>query len=280
MKTSIKNIIKNNKFFYSHLLYFKYLLLKNKSAKKRKANIFMIHIGRVGSTVLADLLNQHSKIHWDGEFYPKNKIKFLKFIYKNPLKILKIRMHQYVVEFYGFEIKSLKKQLYAKQQEINMPIEKFINNIEDLNFNHFILLERINYLKQFISFKFAKKTKIHHTKQETKKLNTIHINVESCLWFNEKKTLTQHFEYLDNFYEKTKKIIKNKKHLLLTYEDHILKNPTVAYRETCDFLKIENLNPQVNLKRTNPFPLKEVIENYTEVENYLKGTKYEWMLYQ
>ena len=70
-KNSIKESIKSNRFLYSSLLYFRHLLLKNKCKKKRKGNIFMLHIGRVGSTVLADLLNQHSQIHWDGEFYPK-----------------------------------------------------------------------------------------------------------------------------------------------------------------------------------------------------------------
>ena len=280
MKNSIINILKNNKFTYSYFLYFRYLLLKKKCIKRRKTNIFMIHIGRVGSQVVADLLNQHSNIHWDGEFYPRKNKNFFKFIYKNPVKFLKIRMNQHINEFYGFEIKSSKKQLYAKQQNINMPIENFIKEIERINFDHFVLLERKNYLKQFISFKFAKRTKIHHIKKEAVKINTLYIKPENCLWFKEEKALIQHFEYLDDFYETTKNLIKNKKHLLLTYEDNILHDPTVAYEKVCDFLKIEYQNPKVNLKRTNPFPLKKVIENFSEVENYLKGSNYEWMLYE
>ena len=239
----------------------------------------MLHTGRVGSTVLADLLNQHSKIHWDGEFYIKQNEKHLKFIYENPMKFLNIKISQNTNDFYGFELKCSAKQLYG-QHTINIDFDTFLKEIEKLNFNNFILLERKNYLKQFISFKFAKKTKILHTKQKAKKINTLYIKPENCLWFKEKKTLIEHFKYLDNFYDNTKNIIKSKKHLLLTYEDDILHNPTVAYEKICDFLKIEYQNPKVNLKRTNPFPLNEVIENYMEVENYLKGSKYEWMLYE
>ena len=29
----------------------------------------MFHIGRCGSTVVSELLNQHSKIHWESELY-------------------------------------------------------------------------------------------------------------------------------------------------------------------------------------------------------------------
>lgn len=274
----MKNIIKRTKFLYSYLLFFRYLLLKNKSKKKRKANIFVLHIGRVGSTVLADLLNQHSKIKWDGEFYPKQSENYLKFMYENSVDLLKIKMSQNLSEFYGFELKSSQNQLH-KETSINLNLDVFIEKITILDFNHFILIERKNYLKQFISFMFARKTKIHHTKQKVKKISTIKIDCESCLWFHEEKSIIKHFEYLDSFYENTKKILNNKKSLFLTYEDNILENPVKAYKKVCDFLKIENQNPEVNLKRTNPFPLKDVIENFTEVENYLRGTKYEWMLY-
>lgn len=275
----MNNIIKYNKFLCSYLLYFRYLFLKNKIKRTRKANVFMLHIGRVGSTVLADLLNQHSQIKWDGEFYPKQTKKYLKFIYKNPIEFLKIKMSQNLSKFYGFELKSSKNQLF-KKTSINLDIDTFIKKIARLNFNHYILIERKNYLKQFISFMFAKQTKIHHTKQKVDKISTIKINFESCELFHHKKSLIEHFEYLDNFYQNTEELLKNKIYLHLTYEDDILPNPQIAYNKICDFLNIKNENPVVNLKRTNPFPLKDVIENYAEVEDYLKGTKYEWMLYE
>lgn len=275
----MKKLIKNNKSAYSYLLFLNHLLLKKKAVKNRKANVFMPHIGRVGSTVLADLLNQHSQIHWDGEFYPKQNERYLKIISENPIKLLEIKMTQNITDYYGFELKSLEKQLYGKNA-VNQNFDLFLKNIEKLNFNHFILLERKNYLKQFISYKFAKKTKIHHIKKDTKNINTLEVNPQKSLWFGKYKTLFKHFEYLDSFYENTKNILKQKKTLFLTYEDDILQNPIIAYKKVCDFLNIENQNPKVNLKRTNPYPLSDIIENYDEMEQYFKNTKYEWMLYK
>jgi hypothetical protein len=35
----------------------------------------------------------------------------------------------------------------------------------------------------------------------------------------------------------------------------------------------------VKLRKVNPFPLRELIANFEEVEDRLKGTEHEWMLY-
>ncbi len=273
----IKKAIKNNKFLCSNYLNIKFHLNKNKVEKIRKGNIFMLHTGRVGSTVLADLLNQHSKISWDGEFYPKQKKRYLKFIYNDPIDFLKIKMNQKVSEFYGFELKCSKNQLYTAHS-INLDLDVFLDRIKELNFNNFILLERKNYLKQFISLYFARKTKIHHIKYNINKISILNIEFESCLWFNKQQPLIKHFEYLDNFYKETKDLLSKDKSLFLTYEDEIQENPLVAYEKICDFLNIKPELPIINLKRTNPYPLKDVIKNYNEVEKYLTGTKYEWML--
>ena len=58
MKSNLKNLIYKN-----------YInpVLSNFS----KGKIAMFHIGRSGSTVVANLLNNHPKILWDGEIYHK-----------------------------------------------------------------------------------------------------------------------------------------------------------------------------------------------------------------
>lgn len=43
--------------------------LKYMASPLRSGNIVMFHIGRSGSTVLGDLLDQHSSVYWDGEIY-------------------------------------------------------------------------------------------------------------------------------------------------------------------------------------------------------------------
>ena len=48
----------------------------------------------------------------------------------------------------------------------------------------------------------------------------------------------------------------------------------------CDFIKVIPENPQINYKRTNPFPLRHLIKNFEEVKAALKNTDYSWMAYE
>ena len=66
--------------------------------------------------------------------------------------------------------------------------------------------------------------------------------------------------------------------LHLSYEEHIQDNPKEAYLKICEFLQIKPKKVDVRLSRTNPYPLKDIIENMDEVRDYLHGTPYEWML--
>jgi len=55
------------------------LIQKNAAKKQAKVasatdkphalRVAMFHIGRSGSSVLADMLNQYPNVHWDGEIY-------------------------------------------------------------------------------------------------------------------------------------------------------------------------------------------------------------------
>ena len=65
---------------------------------------------------------------------------------------------------------------------------------------------------------------------------------------------------------------------MLIYENDIEKEPNVAYRKICNFLKITNGNPNIAYKKTNPFLLADLIENFDEVGASLKNTKYAEML--
>ena len=187
-------------------------------------------------------------------------------------------MNQKRSVYYGFELKGSDNQVYGNYS-VNTPLIEFIDNIKKIQFNNYILLYRKNYLKQYVSYYFARQSKIHHTKTIQNKLKTLNINTHNCLWFKENKTLTDHFNYLDDFYNKVKKNLLHDEFLQINYEDDILNNPIIAYKKICNFIGINYETPSVTLRKTNPFPLADIIENYSEVENYMRGTKYEWMLY-
>jgi len=65
---------------------------------------------------------------------------------------------------------------------------------------------------------------------------------------------------------------------MISYEKDILPDPMLAFKKVCVFLKIPEAIVTSDYKRTNPFPLRQIIVNYEEVDKLLTGTRFEWML--
>lgn len=271
----VKHKLKSDRFLYSQLLLIKYALVNKIAKSKRKGNILMLHNGRVGSTVLADLLNQHSKIHWDGELYIEQD-KYTDRIFQDPLRFLEIKMNQFATEYYGFELKAMKNQ--HPKRFLKMDLEKYITEITNLNVTYFIILKRKNYLKQYISLTNARRKNIKHTNKIPDKTEKIVLEIQNCNLGSNIGTMVENFNKLDEHYLTLEKTLAGFNVLNLIYEEDILADPIIAYHKICGFLKIESEKPIVNLRRTNPFGLDKMIENYDEVAGVLKNTKYEWML--
>ena len=72
-------------------------------------------------------------------------------------------------------------------------------------------------------------------------------------------------------------LLSGKNVLNLTYEDDIEQYPQSAYHSICEFVNMEATKASVILSKINPFPLKDIIENFAEVKAALHNTPYEWM---
>ena len=66
--------------------------------------------------------------------------------------------------------------------------------------------------------------------------------------------------------------------LSLYYEDDIQNDRLIAYRKVCKHLGLRDHNVQIRLMRVNTKTLRELVENFNELEASLSGTHYEWML--
>ncbi len=248
----------------------------------------MFHMGRCGSSVLADLLNQHSKIYWDGEIYfpyirewraQKQTASHDSSVNIKPeaLKLLKNEMSMAGSNFYGCEVK------FHHIKEANLSIPNYIEYISHLNFNNFIILIRRNFLRSIISNRVMydmeiKKT--HIRAAEKTQLQKVKLDIISTGYNGYKKELSEHLkEHEKNFIE-IDDLLKGKKVLKLSYEDDISENPQKSYQKICDFLDIIPSNYSVRLGKTNPFKISDLLVNYDEVKEYLSGTNFEWMLYE
>ncbi len=275
LREKITELIISNKTLFTYFLLLRYRLIGSKAKKRREQNVVMLHSGRTGSTVLSDLISQHNNVHWDGEIYI-NYPKYLNFFTSDPLKFLIHRSYQHSNKIYGFELKCLKNQ--HLEMFIGLKIEEYIEELEKLGYKKFIFLKRKNLLRRYISIKQMLNGGALHTTTNIKGPKKLNIEVND-VWINKKKmSLVEYFKVLEEYFEEVDKVLADRDVLVLYYEDDIQENPLQGYQKICDFLKIGNENPKVKLKRTNPFTIKETIDNYEELEQMLNDTKYKWML--
>lgn len=250
----------------------------------RPGNIAMFHIGRSGSTVLADLLEQHPKITWDGELYQR----FLEYWKKqevaieagevtvNPAKLVRQRMIWAGNKFYGFEVK------FYHLKRANVNLSDYIEQLHRLGFSHFIVLERRNYLRKIVSSIIAAdiSRRYHQQSHEQAILNRIEIDLDNTKVDDYIKPLIAHLQDFDENFRKLEELLENRRVLRLTYEEDISAAPLEGYRRICDFLGIDYRPGSIRYSKTNPFKLSEIIINFEEVEHALRGTRFEWMLYE
>ena len=142
-------------------------------------NIMMLHNGRCGSKVVANLLAQNPNIHWASELYTPLFAKWTKenqqeFAYlakepivENPIAILKNSMNETTKPYYGFEIKPFHFFL------INSSAKEFLNQSFLLNFTYFIIIRRKNHLRRIVSDKVARKENIWHIRTYKLNLNIV-----------------------------------------------------------------------------------------------------------
>lgn len=267
---------KRLKTLISHLS-FPFDLIHNRDIKN---NVVMIHLGRSGSTVLGDLLNQHSKVKWGGEIYAKhikrnsnNFFEMLEFKH-NMYDTLKKERRGVFKKIYGYEIK------FYHLHFLGESLQKYLEKIRAMGVNKIIILERSNHLKLIVSSLVALENGVWHSKHEKPdSLTKIKMDVNDLWTDGESKTLIEFLNSYQESFKNTRAILKGTNTLNLNYEKDILNNPTEAYNEACKYLEVPPENPKTNYWRTTPHSLEDIIINFQEVKEYLKDTAFEWMLY-
>jgi hypothetical protein len=240
-----------------------------------KDALVMFHTGRSGSSVLADLLGQHSAIHWDGELFNyqltlwRQRPRHRK---AEAIGLIKRRMHLFDRPFYGFEV--LSTHLHAGQ----MDESEFVTELEELGIGRFILLTRRNILRKIVSNLVARERGRWRMRAgEIAPLTPIRVDVEN-LQMASVKPLVVHMRDTLVDYETLRTLLNCRTTLELVYEDDIHHDPVSGFRKICAFLQIRCEDFPVRHARTTPHPLKQVIQNYDEVRAALLNTEFAWML--
>ena len=109
--------------------------------------VAMLHIGRCGSSVLADMLGQHDRILWDGEVFrdvtPEGKRNFgvKSCNLQNYWNEVDSRSRFAGKRTYGFEVKPLHLEV------IDVPLEQFLQQVHRGDQNQILFLTRKNLLR-------------------------------------------------------------------------------------------------------------------------------------
>lgn len=243
-------------------------------------SVAMLHTGRVGSTVVAKMLRGHSGIVWDGELFEKFKKGNLpeQHSVSGPFDVLRWRMRHARGRVYGFETKSHRLQ-HLSPTQLDLSTEVYVERLHALGFSRFILLRRKNYLRQAVSAGVGRADERRHIKKgEKAEVVRIKLDLERTILATGTIPLLQRFAEFDALYDTFDRLLTGDEVLRLTYEDHIEQNPRVAYEKICTFLGLPVEPADIKLRKTNPYPLSDILLNYDEVAALLRGTEHEWML--
>jgi hypothetical protein len=238
--------------------------------------ICMLHLGRAGSTVLGDLLNQNPYVSWDAEIYgPMRKLWNGE---GDPVQLMLARAAKVQHGLYGFEFKAYHALL------VKRTLADMIGAYRDAGVDRFIVLRRENSLRKVASTAVARITgRFHRTgtsapPAQPDKPTRIRIDPEAHFIDSETRPLVEFLDGFDRFFDELDGLLDQSEVLKLTYEGDIAEDPQVAYRKVCRWLNIAPHPVTMRFAVTTPFPLREVIDNYDEVARALRGTKWEWML--
>jgi hypothetical protein len=235
----------------------------------------MFHHGRCGSSVLGDLLDQHSAVDWDGEVY-NFKRKYWAELSEaeraDPLGVLDKRMRKARKRFYGLELK------YYHCRLIGLTLEQTVAELEARGFDRFVVLDRRNKLRKVVSSLVAAERGSARIPAGTAApLLRVRIPVDAVPIDSSNKPLVELIREYEEDTRRIEQILAGKSVLRLRYEDDLEKDPMDAYRRTCAFLGIAPEAGEIRLGRTTPHPWRDVVENHEEVAAALAGTPFAWM---
>ena len=239
----------------------------------------MLHVGRCGSTVLANLLDQNPEIYWDAKLHRKAHE-----LYGDDIKSLDYAMwtkRQFLIsgdKYYGFEFKILQDQYPAI---LGTTTRQFLEQCKLIGVTHYILLKRRNTLRHIVSnYASINRKSWHISNTDSVQLQqfTIDIN-EISTGSAPGRSLVEYLQEVESTHNEVKEILNDQKILEIEYESDIDKNGAeFAYKKVCEYLNIEPVEVEVKNIRANPFPMSATVRNYDEITEKLKGTNFEWML--
>ncbi|MET0566982.1 MAG: hypothetical protein ABW021_11125 [Acidimicrobiia bacterium] len=239
-----------------------------------RTTVAMLHVGRCGSTVVAEMLGRHPAISWDGEVFEDKVRSKIGFEEVPPREFLINRIGD-TPEIYGFEIKYLPSH---HPRILGLDLAGLLDLTDSVGVNHYVTLHRHNYLRRVVSGVIGReRRRWHRTSDETMPDTSVRVDL-NAVPFGPRQPLLAVFEEMKQGEADLKSALSDRAALHLTYEDDVAVDPVKAYASVCDFIGINPEEVRPGLDRTGADRLESMVSNYHEIAALLSGTEYEWML--
>ena len=249
------------------------------ASRHRPGVIIMLHIGRCGSTVIANLLEQNPEIYWDAKLHRKAQALYGdRFSHMNYVSWTQQQFSMSGARYYGFEFKILEDQYPAL---LNTTRATFFDHCKSIGITHYILLHRRNTLRHVVSH-YTSMARGNWHNDSTQQASRVQIDLDLQRVSTGRgpgRPLLRYLEEVAEAHDQTRNAFQDKAFLELEYETDIdSAGVEHGYHKVCEFLAVQPLPVALKNSRTNPFPLSETVRNYDELSSYLTGTEFEWML--
>jgi hypothetical protein len=234
----------------------------------------MFHVGRCGSTVVAEMLGRHLSITWEGEvFEPKVRAK-IGFEDVPPREFLLRRIAE-APEVYGFEIKYLPSH---HQRILGLDLGGLLELTDSVGVTHYVTLHRRNYLRRVVSGVTGRERRRWHRTPDQPRPDTKVRLDPGAVPFGPRQPLLDVFQEMKQGETDLVSALSDRATLHLTYEDDVALDPLKAYASVCDFIGVMPEEVRPRLDRTGSDRLESMVSNYDEIVALLSGTEYSWML--
>lgn len=216
---------------------------------------------RTGSEYMVRLLNNHPEICCLGELFaiPPGEGQWNTSEYK---------LQNQPFEYLATVQENCQKPVFGYKQISNWLANSGFGNEEQFiersladGFT-FIFMERLNLLKEYVSFAIMMEQNYGHTRTESGQIKRIQVNPQQAY---------AQMRKWDSFNKACKTVFseRNIPYLHLIYE-HDLAESKLAKNKAYDFIGVTRVESGDPLKRTNPGRLEDIILNYNEVIEFMK----------